>query len=159
MCVANCTESCALELRLSARTPQEHHKRARHREREFASLVLLHQGERQVHTRRDTGRGIDGSVLHEDHVPFHAHVGIAPPQLFAVGPVRGGTAALEQAGFGEEVRAGADRRHAPDLAGLPPEPAQDPGIGVVTLGPQSACDQQRVDAAAGLGVATVGEQP
>ena len=56
------------ELGLAARPFEEHHHIARDRQREVASVVLLHHGERQIHAGRDAGRGAERPVTNEDLV-------------------------------------------------------------------------------------------
>ena len=112
------------ELRLSAGPLQEHDQLARHRQRDVAAVVLLDQRQCQVHSRGHAGRGVDRAVTHEDGVGLDVRVGKLARQFLGRAPVRGGAAALEQPGLGQQERAGADRGDAAHAAGLPAQPRQ-----------------------------------
>ena len=101
------------ELRLAARTAQVHDQVPGHRQRRRPADVLLDQRQRQVDARRHAGRGDHVAVPHVDRLRVDPHVWVAPGQLLAVGPVRGGPAPGQQARLGQQERAGADRGDAP----------------------------------------------
>jgi hypothetical protein len=85
--------------------------------REFCAVVLLDERERQVDAGRDSGRGVDRAVAHEDGVGIDVDRRIQRAEQRAVPPVRGGPPVLEQARGGQDEGARADRRHAAGAGG------------------------------------------
>ena len=140
------------ELRLTARTPDEQHQLAGHRQRNGWAEILLDQREGQVDPGGHPGRGVDVAVPDEDRVGLDLDRGIAAAQRGAGRPVRGRAAAVEQPGPGEQKRPGAHRSDPPRAPRRQPQPRDQ----ALVLGGGShtppAGHQQRVDRTpAGLG--------
>src|SRR5262245_40548430 len=94
------------ELRLATGPFEEHHELSGHAQSDLASKVLLDERESEIHPSRDTGRGVDAPVTHEDRVGIDRHVGILLRKLSAGAPVRCRAPAIEEPGLGEEEGAG-----------------------------------------------------
>ncbi len=72
-------------------------------------MVGAHQVEAEVDAGGDPGRGEDVAVVDEEHVLVELDPREGPPELGAVHPVGGGGPAVEEAGCGEDLGAGAYR--------------------------------------------------
>ena len=96
------------ELRLAAAAAVIEHELARGLLRDLLAKILGHHGERQIDAGSDAGRTPDVAVADEDLVRLQLHLGIGGKKMRCTPPMRGGAAAVEQAGFGKDVGAGAD---------------------------------------------------
>lgn len=109
------------------------------------SQVVLDQGQGQVDAGGDPGGGGEGAVAHEDGVGVDGDVGEAAGQGGAVVPVGGGAPAVEEAGLGEDERAGADRGDAAGMGCAFGDPGHQARVG--GSGSGSAGDDEGVDGA------------
>ena len=84
------------------------HKLARGLLRDLVAEILTYHRQRQIDAGADPGRTPDVAVPDENPVGLKLHLGIGGEKMPGAPPMRGGAAAVEQAGFGEDVGAGAD---------------------------------------------------
>src|ERR1700723_597209 len=84
------------ELRLSSRSAQIHHKLARHFESNLGAEIFGNQREREVHTGKDSSRGIRVAVTNKDGLRINRYVAMTACQLIGPFPMRSGTLAIEQ---------------------------------------------------------------
>ena len=145
LAVGHLSGELGAELGLPAGTLEEQHEPAGGLERHVAPEVLLHQREREVHARGHAGRGDHVAVAHEDRVGLDLDLGMAPGELAARGPVRGGAAAVEQAGRGEQEGARADGADALRARSRGPHPGDEPRVLGGGVHAKAAGDEQRVD--------------
>ncbi len=96
------------ELRLAAAAAVIEHELARGLLRDLVAVILRDHRQRQIDAGADPGRGPDVAVADEDAVGLQLHLRIGVEKMPRALPVRGGAAAVEQAGLGEDVGAGAD---------------------------------------------------
>ena len=96
------------QLRLLAAAQHRQRQRARDVHRHRMAKIVFDQRERELDAGSDAGRGPHRTVVHVDALALHAHLRPQRLQLVAGAPVRGGLAAVEQAGHGERERAAAD---------------------------------------------------
>jgi hypothetical protein len=130
------------ELGLVAGPAQEHHQVPGDGEGGLPAEVLLDQGERQVDAGGDArGRG-DVAVTDEDGIGVDVDGRVVAGQGVAVGPVRGGAAAVEQSGVREQHGAGADGDQPLGARSVSAQPVGQPRIG--PAGSLPAGHQQRV---------------
>ncbi len=119
-------------LRLPAVPPRRHHAGAGRPVGDLAAVVAADHVQAQVDAGRRAGRGED-AVVDEQHVRVETDPREQAVEAVRPGPVRGRPAAVEQAGGGQDERAGADRH--------------DPGASPV--GRDQGLDQLRRRAAVG----------
>ena len=91
------------------------------------------------------------SVADEDGIGVDMHRGIALRELLGRSPVRGGAAAVEQAGLREKHRAGAHRRHPPAPARRAAHPGDHSAVARRFVHTPTAGDEKRVDRAGDFG--------
>ncbi len=77
---------------------------------DLTAEVLLGECQREIHSRRDAGRGVDVAVADEDGVGIDVDVRIALGQPGAARPMSCRPAPVEQARLGEQEGPGADGR-------------------------------------------------
>src|SRR5262245_59226711 len=65
LAVSGLNGELAAELRLTARSLQEHHQLPRDTERDVAAEVFLDERQGQIHSRRDAGRRVDAAIAYE----------------------------------------------------------------------------------------------
>ncbi len=133
------------ELRLVAGPAQEQHEVARDRERRVAVEVLLDHRQREVHAGGDARRGPHLPVAHEDRLGIDAHPRVAPRELRRRRPMRGRAPPVQQAGRGEQERAGAHRGDATRGVRASGDPLDQRVVGARLLRPGPAGHEQRVD--------------
>ena len=98
------------ELRLPAGPMGEQHQLAGHLQRQLAAVVVLDQGQGQVHARRDPGRGPHVAVAHVDAGRRSTSTaGNRRASSVARRPVGGGPPAVEQAGLRQQEGPAAHR--------------------------------------------------
>ncbi len=120
-------------------------------QRDVPAEVLLDQREGEIDPGGHSGRGGDVPVPYEDRLRSHLGVREAAREGVAVRPMGGGSTPGQQAGLGQQKRAGADG-HDPLRPGRQfPDPADHRRVG--RGGPRSAGHHQRVR---GLGAGQVG---
>ena len=102
------------ELRLLGAAQHRQRERAGDLHRHRMAEVVFDQRERELDAGGHAGRGPDRAVVHVDALALHAHLRPQRLQLVAAAPVRGGLAAVEQAGGREHERAAAHAGHAAD---------------------------------------------
>ena len=85
------------ELRLPARSLQEHHELAGHRQRQRPAVVVFDQRQAQVDAGGDAGRGDDVTVGDEDRLRIDVDGRMGGRQAVAGVPVGGGPATIEAA--------------------------------------------------------------
>mmetsp|Transcript_18208 Transcript_18208/g.43635 ORF Transcript_18208/g.43635 Transcript_18208/m.43635 type:complete len:464 (-) Transcript_18208:974-2365(-) len=143
------------ELGLAAAAMGWHHQAARHAVGGFHAEVLTHQMQHQIDARRAAGRREHAVRLDIEHAGIDLDGRVALAQPVGVAPVRGRTAAVEQAGGGQHKGARADRRQA--RAALPglPEPAGE-GVGHRHIGALPAGHHDEVGLLQQPGVARAG---
>ncbi|GGZ75893.1 hypothetical protein GCM10010344_48450 [Streptomyces bluensis] len=95
-------------LRLPAVTVRRNDRAPGHLVGHRRAVVAAHHVQAQVDAGRDARGGQHVSVVDEQHIGVDLDPGEQPLQALGVGPVRGGGAAVEEAGGGEDVHAGAD---------------------------------------------------
>jgi len=137
------------ELLLPAGPAQEQHQVARRGEGEGVPVVLLDEGQGQVHARGDARRGPDVAVADVDRLRVHPQPRVAVRELGAVAPVRRRAPAVQQPGRGQDERAGA---HSHDAMGARCQVADEPldgGIIGTAPRPFASRDDQRVERGAG----------
>ncbi len=117
------------ELSLVARAAQEDDEVAGDLQGRVTAEVVFDQGQREVDAGGHPGRGGDVAVADEDRVRIHGQAGIPGSQCVAVGPVGGHPPPAEQAGLGQQERAGADRHQARGPGCAFPEPADEVRVG------------------------------
>src|SRR5580692_10558963 len=76
--------------------------------RDLLAMILRDQRQRQIDSCGDAGRTPDIAVADENPVGFQFHLGISLEKLPGALPMRGGAAAIKQAGFGQNEGAGTD---------------------------------------------------
>jgi hypothetical protein len=96
------------ELRLTAGSADEDDQVPGDGQGRLPAEVFLDQGEGEVDTGRDPGRGVHVPVPDEDRVGVHGHPGVLPSQALAVRPVSGGPAGVEDPRRRQEEGAGTD---------------------------------------------------
>src|SRR5262249_54959970 len=97
------------ELRLPARSLEEHHQIACHRQRRRAAKVLLDQSQGEVDPGGDTCRSPNRNVLHENWIEVDADGGKTARKFCTESPMCDGSPAVKHARCGEEKSAGTDR--------------------------------------------------
>src|ERR1700730_10691353 len=75
--------------------------------RDLLAKILRGHCQREIDAGADPGRGPDVAVAHEDLVGLEFHLRIRSDEMPGALPVRGGAAAVEQAGFGKDINPGA----------------------------------------------------
>ena len=96
--------------------------------REGAERALMSERQRDIYAGGDAGRRPDVPRTHEDGVGLDVHSRVAARQVIAPGPMGRGAPVIEQAGGGEQVRAGANGHRALCPAGRPRDPVDDAGV-------------------------------
>jgi hypothetical protein len=76
--------------------------------RDLIAKIFRHQGQRQIDAGADPGRTPDVAVADENPIGLQFHFGIGTEKMRGPLPMRGGAAAIEHAGFGKDIGAGAD---------------------------------------------------
>ena len=112
------------ELGLAACALGEQHEAAGDVEGEGAAVVVLDEGERQVHAGGDPRRRPHVAVAHEDPILVDADRRVQAGHEVAHRPVRRGPAPVEQAGGGQDQRPAAHRGDAPAAVGGGAQPGQ-----------------------------------
>ncbi len=84
------------------------HELARGLLRDLVAEILRYHRQRQIDAGGDPGRTPDVAVADENPVGLQLHLGIGGEKMPGAPPMRGGAAAVEQAGFGKNVGAGAN---------------------------------------------------
>ncbi|GAA3148113.1 hypothetical protein GCM10020001_084320 [Nonomuraea salmonea] len=118
------------------------------------AVVAGDEGERQVHAGQHAGRRPHVAVLDVEGVGVDVHAGVAAAQVVGDEPVRGGAAAVEQPGLGEQERAAAHRRRTPRAPREPGDLPDERGVGQPLGYGGPARHQQRVH-----GLGDLGERP
>ena len=115
---------------------------------DLVAEILRRHCQRQIDAGADPGRTPYIAVAHEDPVGLQLHFRIGFQKMWGALPMRGGAAAVENAGFGQDVSAGADagdadaalfqsraRRQASFRMSPPREPPQPPATIKVEIAP------------------------
>src|SRR5436305_3813662 len=136
------------ELRLAARALDEDDEPARGLERGGAAEVLLDEGESEVHPGGHAGARPHVAVADVDRVRVDLYGRVTAREVLRRGPMRRGTAAVEQAGLGEHVGAAADGRDAPCAPRRSPHPAYEALVLDRLEHAAPARDDERVDRSA-----------
>src|ERR1700737_2618600 len=84
------------------------HELARRLLRDLVAKILRRHRQRQIDAGADAGRTPDIAVANKDPVRLQFYLWIGADKVTGSLPVGGGAAAVEQAGLGEDVGAGAD---------------------------------------------------
>ncbi len=105
--------------------------------------VVLDEGQGQVDAGGDAGRGPDVAVPDEDALGVELHLRVAAAEIVRAVPMRGGAAAVEQTGLGEEVGARADAGDPSDFRA--PQPSDDLLRGRDRADDLAAGDDDRVE--------------
>jgi len=100
------------------------HELARGLSRDLLAKILRDKRQRQIDARRDARRTPDIAIADEDPVGLQFHLRIGAEKMPGAPPMRGGAAAIEQTGFGEDVGAGADAGDADTALGHGPHEGQ-----------------------------------
>ena len=100
------------------------HELARGLLRDLVAEILRRHRQRQIDAGADPRRTPDIAVADENPVGLQLHLGIGGQKMPGALPMRGGAAAVEQAGFGEDVGAGADAGDADAAFGHRPHERQ-----------------------------------
>ena len=113
--------------------------------REVGAVVLVDEGQEQVHAGGHARGRPPVAVPDVDPVGLQVEVGVAVGERRRRGPVRGRLVAVEQSGGGEEPRAGAHRRHPPGARGHGREVVDERAVAACRPRPVAAHDDERVD--------------
>ena len=133
------------ELRLATRPPSEDDEPGRDGVREVGAVVLVDEGQEQVHAGRHAHGRPPVAVPHVDPVGLQVEVGVAVGERRRRGPVRGRLVAVEQSGGGEEPRTGAHRRDAPGARRQGREVVDERAVAAGRPRPVAAHDDEGVD--------------
>src|SRR5438309_2989529 len=86
-------------------------------------MVFFHESQCQIHSRRNSGRGINNAITDKYWVGINLGPRIFPGENRAPIPMSCGTATIKYAGSTEEQCAGADRADSPDTSSYLSEPS------------------------------------
>jgi hypothetical protein len=107
--------------------------------------ILLDQGETQIHSRRHAGGRADAAVANEQRRSVHLERRIRRLEPGRPRPVRGHSAALQQAGAGQDKGAGADRAHSARASRIFRNPVLEFHRMLEVVTSASAGDEQGID--------------
>src|SRR5688572_21002096 len=85
------------QLRLVRLALNEDHEITCDRERHFMAAVSLHQCQRKIYTRGNTGGSKQLAVLDENGICFHRDIRKPAAELLQIAPMCGGAMTVEQA--------------------------------------------------------------
>ncbi len=109
------------------------------------AVVLLDQGEREIHARGDARGRPEFAVAHVDRLRVDLDARIFVRKPLAPPPVRDRAAAVEQAGGGQNERAGADRGNASRPACETPYRVAQLRLMIADAGALPTADDEGVD--------------
>ena len=117
-------------------------------QRQRRAVVFFDEGQSEVHSRRNSGRGVNIFVTNKDRI----WINVSPRGPFDENvtpvPMSCGPAAIEQTGLSKKHCPGADRADPADSSGTLFQPAHDVRVYLILLNRATTGDEQSVDLSA-----------